>query len=112
MSLFAELSKISVYSKFHDSYLTKSVSWLYTVAMPCDNSQEKDSNIYFMSHESVLWLLKLSSYEKIMLSASPNRRENRSAEYPKPYTLFISRRVEAISVTWPYSRIRSTYSLL
>lgn len=112
MSLFAELSKISVYSKFHDPFLTKSVSWLYTVAMPCDNSQEEGLKHIFMPHESVLWLLKLSSYEKIMLLASLSRRENRSAEYPKPYTLFISRCVEAISVTWPYSRIRSTYSLL
>lgn len=54
MSLFAELSKISVYSKFHDPFLTKSVSWLYTVAMPCDNSQEEGLKHIFMPHESVL----------------------------------------------------------
>lgn len=67
--------------------------------MPCDNSQEEGLKHIFMSHESVLRPLKLSSYEKIMLLASLNRRENRSAEYPKPYTLFTSRRAEAISVT-------------
>lgn len=53
MSLFAELSKASIDSKFHDFCLIKSVSLLYTAAMPCDNCQEEGLKHIFMPHESV-----------------------------------------------------------